>query len=146
MQSTAAEASPVIKRYTIKDTWKGYVVTLEVNHSILTPERAQQINTFWTSHEDRLDQCDGDVVKTVIQLFGQETICLYLSESGASFGDKDQWLIDKESKEKRANEGWGGESMEGEDNGAFGWCGIRIVGADVGMPEFDELSLEEKQA
>ena len=40
-----------------------------------------------------------------------------------------------------AEEGWGGESEDAND--PFGWCGIRIVGADVSMPEYDELELSQ---
>lgn len=141
MQTQPAAAETTIKRYTVKDTWKDYQVSLEVNHSVLTAERAALINEFWTSHEDRTDHLNGDVVKAVIQLFGQNAICLYLNENGARFDDNDKWLINKCSKDLRAEEGWGGESDDAKD--LFGWCGIRIVGADVAMPEYEELVLLE---
>lgn len=141
MQTQPAATATTIKRYIVKDTWKDYEVTLEVNHSVLTPERAALINEFWTNHEDRVDHLNGDVVKAVIQMFGQNAICLYLNENGASFGDNDKWLINKSSQELRAEEGWGGESDDAKD--LFGWCGIRIVGADVTMPEYEELVLQE---
>ncbi|MNZ22924.1 hypothetical protein D3C78_400250 [compost metagenome] len=133
------QTTPNITRYTVKDSWKDYEVTLEVNHSVLTEERATLINTFWTGHEDRVFQLGNDVVKAVIQMFGQNAICAYLNDNGASFGDGDNWLINKCSQELRAEEGWGGESED--ENDPFGWCGIRIVGADVSMPEYDELEL-----
>ncbi|MNJ30257.1 hypothetical protein D3C77_248530 [compost metagenome] len=141
MQTQTAATATTIKTYTVKDTWKGYEVTLEVNHSVLTEERAALINEFWTSHEDRVEHLNGDVVKAVIQMFGQNAICLYLNENGASFGDSEKWLINKCSKDLRAEEGWGGESNDGND--LFGWCGIRIVGADVTMPEYEEMELWE---
>lgn len=141
MKTQTAAIETTIKRYTVKDTWKDYQVTLEVNHRVLTAERAALINEFWTSHEDRIDHLNGDVVKAVIQMFGQNAICLYLNENGASFGDSDKWLIDRCSKDLRAEEGWGGELDDAND--LFGWCGIRIVGADVAMPEYEELVLLE---
>lgn len=132
-----------IKRYIVKEVWKEYEVTLEVNHEILSEERAQLINNFWTDPMIRSGHCDGDVVKTVIQLFGQNAICSFLEDSGVSFDSGDKWLINKVSQDLRAEEGWGGESMDGEDNGLFGWCGIRVLAADVSMPSFDELDLAE---
>lgn len=141
MQTQPAATEASIKRYTVKDTWKDYEVTLEVNHIVLTTERATLINEFWTNHEDRIDQFDGDSVKAVIQMFGQNAICQYLNDNGASFGEKDNWLTKKCSQELRAEEGWGGESDDKDD--LFGWCGIRIVGADVPMPEFEELTLQQ---
>ncbi len=66
--SSAVEAStpPNIKRYLVKETWKEYQVTLEVNHDVLTEETASLINGFWSNAEDRLSAENGDVVRTVI--------------------------------------------------------------------------------
>lgn len=146
MQAQSSELPPNIKRYVVKESWKDYEVTLEVNHDILTTERAALINNFWSDPKYRLGQCDGDVVKTVIRLFGLNAICSYLEEGGVSFGSADSWLINKESQDLRAEEGWGGEEQNGEDNGLFGWCGIRLLGADVEMPSFSDLELEDKSA
>lgn len=144
MHTPAPTTAQNVRRYTVKDTWKEYEVTLEVNHDILTVARAEEINSFWSDDDHRLDQLDGDVVKTVIQLFGQNAICLYLNENGANFGDADNWLINKCSQELRGEEGWGGESEI--ENNPYGWCGIRIVGADVDMPSFEDLELTEASA
>lgn len=134
-----AEGVEGIKRYIVKDTWKDYEVTLEVNHAVLTPERAKLINDFWTNSEDRLDQCDGDVVKTAIQLFGQEAICTFLRDGGASFGPVPESVAKRQSAELRSGEGWGGE----EGGSEYGWCGMRVLVASVGLPCFDELELAE---
>lgn len=146
MQTQTSTTTPNIKRYVIKESWKDYEVTLEVDHDILTGERAALINNFWTEPMIRSGHFDGDVVKTVIQLFGQNAICSFLEEGGVSFGSGDKWLINKVSQDLRAEEGWGGEGMDGENNGLFGWCGIRVLAADVSMPSFDDLELEDQSA
>ncbi|PIK79953.1 MULTISPECIES: DUF2528 family protein [unclassified Pseudomonas] len=128
-----------IKKFKVKDTWKDYEVTLEVDLNRLTAERAQLINRFWTGHEDRLDEEHEDVVRTVIRLAGQEMICQMLNDGGADFSEGNEWLSNSVSKELHNSEGWGGEVPW--DN--FGWCGIRVVAADVQMPMFEEVALSE---
>ncbi|MNP86236.1 hypothetical protein D3C76_1863480 [compost metagenome] len=49
-------------------------------------------------------------------------------------------MLDRISKDLRGEEGWGGE---GDASGTFGWCGIRVVSADVELPSFDDLELDE---
>lgn len=128
-----------IKKFKVKDTWKDYEVTLEVDLNRLTAERAALINRFWTGHEDRLDEESEDVVRTVIRLAGQELICQMLSDGGADFKPDNAWLCNSVSKELHEREGWGGEVPW--DN--FGWCGIRVIAADVQMPTFEEVALSE---
>ena len=144
--SSAVEAStqPNIKRYLVKETWKEYEVTLEVNHDVLTEETAALINGFWSNARDRLSAEDGDVVRTVIRLFGQTMIYRMLSEGGASFsiatkhpmtGDNPGpfWTEDLHNEE-----GWGGT-----ERGPYGFCGIRVIAADVDAPGYDDVELVE---
>lgn len=128
-----------IKRYKVKAPWKDYEVTLEVDLNRLTAERAQLINRFWTGAEDRLDEENEDVVRTVIRLAGHEVICALLEDRGADFSDGDQFICKQVSNELHNSEGWGGE-VPWDD---FGWCGIRVVAADVQMPTFEEVALSE---
>ncbi|MGG7596764.1 DUF2528 family protein [Pseudomonas sp. WC1] len=128
-----------IKRYKVKDTWKGYEVTLEVDLKRLTTERAQQINSFWTGADDRLEEQDGDLVQTVIRMAGHEVMCEMLVDRGADFGDGEKWYCQQTSKKLHNGEGWGGES-EVDD---FGWCGIRVVGAYVQVPDFNDVAVSE---
>ncbi|MBF8766703.1 DUF2528 family protein [Pseudomonas putida] len=128
-----------IKRFKIAETEKDFEVTLEVDLNRLTAERAQQINSFWTGAEDRLDEEGEDVIRTVIRLAGHEIICRMLRDGGADFGDGNSWLCDSVSKELHDSEGWGGQVPW--DN--YGWCGIRVVGADVTMPCFEDMTLSE---
>lgn len=146
--ANAAATAPTanIKRFIVKDGWKDYEVTLEVNLDILTAERATLINKFWTEHAERLAEHDGDVVKTVIQLFGQNAICTFLQDGGASFSIFPDRVCNGQSRELRSQEGWGAEGPPDEDNGEFGWCGIRVIRADVDLPSFDEMELKELQA
>ena len=128
-----------IKRYKVKDTWNGYEVTLEVDLKRLTTERAQQINSFWTGADDRLEEQDGDLVQTVIRMAGHEVMCEVLVDRGADFGDGEKWYCQQTSKKLHNGEGWGGES-EVDD---FGWCGIRVVGAYVQVPDFNDVAVSE---
>ncbi len=133
-----AASTPNIKRFLVKDDWKDYQVTLEVNMDILTEEKATMINDFWTSAEDRLDECDGNVRATVVRLFGQNAICTFLQDGGVCTSS--DWVLSRIFKELRGEEGWGGE---GDTPGTFGWCGIRVVSADVELPSFDDMHLKE---
>jgi len=132
-----------IKRYTVKEDWKGYSVTLEVDLDVLTEDRATLINEFWTSSEDRLAECDGNVQHAAIRLFGQAMICIMLEQGQAYFGPDSAGVGRYWSKDVWALEGWGGSGPEGEENNVYGWCGIRCIGADVSVPSFDELELVE---
>lgn len=129
-----------LKRYKVKDSWKDYEVTLEVNLDRLTPERAGLINSFWTGAEDRQDEEDGDIIRTVIRLAGLEVICEMLEDGGADFSSNCNGYPARSSTWALQNkEGWGGK-IEGDE---FGWCGIRVVAADVQVPSFEDLALAE---
>lgn len=56
------------QRYRITHPWLDAVVVLDVEHSILTPELATDINDFWSDADDRLGAADDDVVLAVIKL------------------------------------------------------------------------------
>lgn len=135
--------TPNIKRFKVKDTWKDYEVTLEVNLDRLTPERAELINSFWTSAEDRLAEEDDDVVRTVIRLAGLEVICEMLEDGGADFSsDSNSYPARSSTWALQNKEGWGGKIVGDE----FGWCGIRVVAADVQLPGFEDVALSEVAA
>ena len=144
--SSAVEAStpPNIKRYLVKETWKEYQVTLEVNHDVLTKETASLINGFWSNADDRLSAENGDVVRTVIRLFGQTMIYRMLSEGGASFGITTKNLMTGDNpgpfwtEDLHNEEGWGGDKP-----GPYGFCGIRVIAADVDAPGYDDVELVE---
>lgn len=128
-----------IKRYKVSAPCSDYTVWLEVDHSVLTPELAQQINEFWTEHQARVDEEEGDHVRTVIRMAGDLVIGLML-ESG--------WDVDfaisqieqgkRWSEKFRDEEGWGAE-----DGTLYSRCGIRVIAATVERPGFYSLELEE---
>ncbi|MGH1450250.1 MAG: DUF2528 family protein [Pseudomonadaceae bacterium] len=140
--SSAVEStsSAHIKRYRVTEQWSDYEVTLEVDHSLLTDNRAQEINEFWSGHEDRMADEDGDEVKAVIRLAGARAVGMMLSDGwgGANFGTNNTEAGRIWSEQFREQEGWGGE-----DETPFGWCGIRIIAASAELPGFDEFTLEE---
>lgn len=125
-----------LKKYTMNDTWKEWSIIVEVDHDILTSERATLINSFWTSSEDRLSDADGDVVRAVIKLAAEGWVYDLLEAGGMRVNDGRQSLIWTEDRHNR--EGWGG-SVQGS---AFGWCGIRLVSADIEV----DLNLEFQES
>jgi hypothetical protein len=138
--TTVSSSADSIRKFKIKDTWKDYEVTLEVNLERLTEARAYMINSFWTGHEDRADEEDGDVIRAVIRMAGHEVICEMLEDRGADFTAGDHSYPARAATTTLHNrEGWGGE-IEGDD---FGWCGIRVIAADVQLPTFEDLVLTE---
>lgn len=75
-----------IKRYKVGHNWNdGMEVELEVDHDILTPERAAMINNFWSNNDGRESEAGG-AVPAVIRLFGACAINAMLAEGGADFG------------------------------------------------------------
>lgn len=141
MSSESTPEYSGIIQYKVKETWKDYEVTLEVNHEILTKEVATLINQFWSDDHWRLAAENGDVVRTVIRLFGSSMIQIMLGEGGASFssglrsGDDPApyWTADLHNVE-----GWGGT----QGANPYGFCGIRVIAADVEELSFDDVELE----
>ncbi|MDH4585611.1 DUF2528 family protein [Pseudomonas sp. BN415] len=146
-QGGAAEATTAanIKRYVVSDQIGDDQVTLEVNHDLLTEELATMINQFWTDSRSRVAEEQGDVVRTVIRLFGEWMINKMLAQGGAEFTEKSRnplsgdnpgpyWTADIHNEE-----GWGG-TVEGS---LFGRCGIRCVAASVYVIDFDTLQVDE---
>ncbi|AZD52227.1 hypothetical protein C4K19_0409 [Pseudomonas chlororaphis subsp. aurantiaca] len=134
-----------IKRYTVKEPWKDYSVTLEVDHSILSPDHAELINNFWGDHKYRVAAEKGDVVRAVIRLAGSTMIRIMLDEGGTSFTEKPSGPVFNDNpgplwtKDLHDQEGWGG-TVKGNP---YGWCGIRVIAADIEALGFDDFELEE---
>lgn len=125
-----------LKKFTLSDSWKDWQLTLEVDLDILTEERATEINQFWTSAEDRLGDADDDVIRVVIKMAAERFVFAFL-EIGGAFVDSDAGYANSWTKTELHNqEGWGGS----EEGNPFGWCGIRLVEADVQV----DLDLEFK--
>lgn len=117
-----------IKRYTLRDTWLDWEVVLEVNHDQLTEERATLINQFWSNDDHRLDNAEGDVVKAVIKLAASTLVSAFLRNGGGNFTEGNEAALLWTRDDLHNQEGWGGP-----EDSAYGWCGIRLVSADVGV-------------
>ncbi|MGB9669926.1 MAG: DUF2528 family protein [Halothiobacillaceae bacterium] len=135
-----ANTESSIKRYRVIEPFSDYEVTLEVDHSILTADLAQMINEFWSNHDLRKASEGGDEVKAVIRFAGVNLVGLMLENGwgGANFGTNNGDAGKYWSEQLRSQEGW-----PGEDGTPFGHLGIRVVGAQVSVPDFDEFHLEE---
>lgn len=122
-----------LKTYRVKAAWfDDAEVTLRVNHDILTPALATEINNFWSEADARLADEDEDVVRAVIRLFGAAAIRYMMDNGGASFSPvQKDWYWTKEVIRDQG-EGWPDwESL-----------GILIVGAAVSCVSYDDVTLE----
>lgn len=125
-----------LKRFTLKDGWKDWELTLEVDLDVLTPERAGEINEFWSGDKDRLSDAGGDVVRAVIKLAAKRLTYALLEQGGGLVRDGEVAAI-WTKQGLHDQEGWGGT----EEGNSFGWCGIRLVSAEVEVDldlEFEE--------
>ncbi len=135
-----------IKHFKVCESWKDYEVLLEVNLDVLTPARAAMINNYFSDHETRLMDEDGDVIRVAVRLAGSTMIRIMLEQGGALgftpafkniFGENPGacWTQDLHSAE-----GFGGCEV---DEKPYGWCGMRVIGANVEVPGFFEVELTE---
>lgn len=127
-----------VKSYTVSD-FNGNKVELVVNLNVLTPQLCTEINDFWSGNKSRLRAESGDVVRTVVRLFGQYAIQYFMSDGGIAFSNE-------------FNDRFGERSVyctkevisyvhEGLPD--FDHLGIVISAASVDVPTFDDLTLEE---
>lgn len=137
-----------IKRFKVSESWKDFEVLLEVNLDVLTPDRAAMINNYFSDNQTRLMDESDDVVRVAIRLAGSTMIRIMLEQGGAGFtpnfknvfGDNpgSSWTRDLHSAE-----GFGGCEA---DEQPYGWCGMRVIGAEVDVPGFFEVELTESPA
>ena len=121
-----------VKTYRISADWfSDAEVTLQVDHDVLTPELATEINQFWSSDADRLDQEGGDVVRAVIRLFGSIAIRFFMADGGASFGSRGDSRHWTDAVIKEQGEGW--PDRDG--------LGILITEASVPAVGYDDVTV-----
>lgn len=101
-------------------------VTFTIDFSVLTPERAAEINAFWINADDRLKHCDGDARDAVSRLAAGFFIERVM---------ENRHTIAGMNHELYTSEGWGG----------FEYCGITLIDYSGGPPEieFDDIVVEE---
>ncbi|ASK91084.1 DUF2528 family protein [Xanthomonas campestris pv. trichodesmae] len=114
------------KRYQVTEDRYDLEVMLQVDHDLLTPERATEINSFWTDADERLDAADGDVVRAVILMAARRFMFGILEDTWAGVRGMQQDFDEAE--------GWGGSA----------WNGITLIEFD-GAPqiELEDMALEE---
>jgi len=124
-----------IKTYTVKASWfNDAEVTLQVDHSILTPELAKEINDFWSDASYRLLQEGQDVVRVVIRMFGARTISLAMEQGGWSFSKQSSVVGLRTAQDviDSFSEGW----PKAEE------LGISVIHVDADSVGFDDVELE----
>lgn len=126
-----------IQSYTVEHEWHDHSVTLEVDHTIMTPDLAKEHLDYWSGSTEFQQAEQGDAVRAVIRLFGSSLMARILEQGGASFSGGE--AADIWSREQQNAEGWGGSSRESP----FGLVGIRAVSADVEGIGFDDVRLKE---
>jgi hypothetical protein len=115
-----------IKRYNITEDRYGLEVTLQVDHDLLTPELATEINAFWTEPDARLAAADDDVVRAVVLMAARHFMHGILEDKWGSVPGL-QADFDEE-------EGWGGSAFNG----------ITLLDFD-GSPQIELYDLEVVQ-
>ena len=124
-----------IKTYTVKASWfNDAEVTLQVNHDLLTPELAKEINDFWSDAKYRLLAEDQDVVRVVIRMLGARTISLAMEQGGWDFSNQTYAVGLRTAQDVLDcyGEGW----PKAED------LGIAIIHAAADSVGFDDVGLE----
>lgn len=66
-------------------------LVFEVDDEKFTEELASEINSFWSGHEGRLEDCDGDAVKAALKLYAAE--CFSKAAFNNLIGPR--WVMDQ---------------------------------------------------
>lgn len=121
-----------IKTYRVKAAWfDDAEVTLQVDHDLLTPALATEINQFWSDADERLADEGDDVVRAVIRLFGSRAIAFFMADGGATFGGGgSKYWTGRVIKEQC--EGW----LDADS------LGILILSVSVSSVGYDDVTLE----
>ena len=124
-----------IKTYTVKASWfNDAEVTLVVDHDLLTPDLATEINTFWSNSDSRLAAEDENVVRAVVRMFGARAIALAMEQGGWDFSNQSQasGLRTAQDVIDSYGEGW----PNAEE------LGISVIHAAADSVGFDDVELE----
>ena len=123
-----------LKTYRVSAYWHDEAeVTLQVDHDVLTPELATEINQFWSGADRRLAEENGDVVRTVIRMFGAAAIRHFMDDGGACF-----------SAGTQAGREWAEEVLRAQYEGwpCVDGLGVLITEASVQAVDYDDVTLE----
>lgn len=121
-----------IAHYIVSAAWfDDATVKLQVDHDLLTPELATEINQFWTSADSRLEEEGGDPVRAVIRLFGSTAIRFFMADGGAWFDGISEGTRYTMQVLKDQGEGWPD----------IGELGIAIVSAEVSTVDYEDVTV-----
>lgn len=123
-----------LKTYRVNAYWYDEAeVTLQVDHDVLTPALATEINQFWSGADGRLAEESGDPVRTVIRMFGAAAIRYFMDDGGARFNAGEQ-----------TGRQWTEEVLRAQDEGWPGvdGLGVLITCASVQAVDYDDVTLE----
>lgn len=109
-------------------------VTLQVDHDVLTPALATEINDFWGMCTHRLSAQNGDVVQTVIRMFGVAAINRFLAIGGGDFVGHEAKHIEYWTQQVIDHEGEGWPPLAE--------LGILLIRADVHIGDYFDATLE----
>lgn len=124
-----------IKTYTVKASWfNDAEVTLKVDHDLLTPDLATEINNFWTNADSRLAAENENVVRVVIRMFGARAIALAMEQGGWDFSNSSPAAGLRTAQEVIDDFGEGWPKAE-----ELGISVIQVAADSVG---FDDVELE----
>jgi hypothetical protein len=140
--SVAEATTPAnLKRYPVAESWKDY----EVNLDVLTQEPAAMINQYFSDYETRLMEESDNVVRVAIRLAGSTIIRIMLEQGRASFTPTFKNVFGNNPGTSWTHDLHGAESFGGceADEQPYGWCCMRVIGANVDVPSFFEVDLTE---
>lgn len=121
-----------IAQYIVSAAWfEDATLKLQVDHDLLTPELATEINQFWMSADSRLADEGGDPVRAVIRLFGSTAIRFFMADGGARFDGISEGARYTLQVLNDQGEGWPD----------IGDLGIVIVSAEVPVVDFEDVTV-----
>jgi hypothetical protein len=123
-----------LKKFKVSD-FSGDEVVIEVDLDVLSPSLAKEINGFFVFSDKRLELVDGDAVRAVLLMFGNDAVRYFLHDGGiwlsGPIGD-DNVKVTKDVLDF-IGEGWPD----------FENLGIVIFSACVHAPTIGDFNLEE---
>lgn len=108
-------------------------VMLQVDMDKLTPELATEINNFY-GRDGRIESEDDDVVRAVVRLYGARAIRNMLLGGGACFKFSNRLAVSKWVTQPE-------DQLARIRNGVLETDCIRVIEAQVAMPDFDTVEL-----
>lgn len=117
-----------VKKYTVDYDWKAEL-EVEIDHDVMTDEKLNEINNFWSNADYRL-QRQGSVLNAVLVMLAKEALLIALSQNYNTYGVVSEFDWSK----GEGVEGW--PPMDGSE-------GIKITSVDVsGILDSDDITIK----